>query len=115
MIDRFTNVIYGWKFIGEEVDKLKHELEVWDEDYIDNIQNVCIFDYMCGDYLYIGAILGRWDESEDNGEIIVNDKLIKSSTDQFNNFIKDNSELDNIIKNYIKDKKPQLYIMQQVY
>ncbi|MBR6907798.1 hypothetical protein IKN40_04860 [bacterium] len=113
MIDSYTNVIYGWKFIGEEVDKLKHELEVWDEDYMDNTQNICVFDYMCGDYLYIGARLGRFDNSEDNEEIIVNDKLINSSTKKFNDFIKDNPEFDNIIKDYIKDKKPQLYIMQQ--
>lgn len=113
MINSYTNVIYGWKFIEEEADKLRHELEVWDEDYIDNIQNICIFDYMCGDYLYIGAILGKWDEDEDGGEIIVNNDLINSSTKFFNNFIKENPEFDNIIKDYIKDKKPQLYIMQQ--
>lgn len=113
MIDSYTNVIYGWKFTGEDVDKIQHELEVWDEDYVDNIQDVTIIDYMSGYYLYIGAILGRWDESEDGGEIIVNDELIKSSTDKFNKFIKDNPEFDNIIKDYIKDKKPQLYIMQQ--
>lgn len=112
MIDSYTNVIYGWKLTGDVVDKFKNEMNEFNEEWSDIYQNFFIEDYMCGNYIYFGAILGRFDEAGDGGEIIIESKLIKSSTNSYNKFIKDNPEIEKIIKKYTK-KKPQLYVMQQ--
>lgn len=115
MIYSCTNAIYGWKLSGEIVSEFCNELEKWDEDYIDKIENIAVIDYMSGDYVYIGALLGKWNEDDDGGEIIVNDETIDSATDEFNKFIRTNPEFDNILNEFINRQKPQLYIMQQKY
>ena len=94
MIDSYTNVIYGWKLTGDDVDKFNEEMESVDEDWIDNYQDFFIHDWMCGEYLYFGAKLGIWDEAEDGGEIIVDSKLIHSSTNKYNKFIKEFPEVE---------------------
>ena len=115
MIHSCTNAIYGWKLTGEIVSEFCNELEKWDKDYIDKIEDIAVIDYMSGDYVYIGALLGKWNEDDDGGEIIVNDEIVKTATDEFNKFIKINVEFDNILKEFINHQKPQLYIMQQKY
>lgn len=113
MIDNNTVVLFGWKVTEKQVNKLRNELDVWDEDYYDKIQNIIIEDTMCGNYIYFGAILAKYDVKE-GGEVIINDKNIKIATNKWNSFIKENPEFNKIIESY-KRGEPQLYVFQNIW
>ena len=51
-LDNFKKIVYGWKVEKEEAENLKNDLEVWDEDYYDQVQDVIVEDTMCGDYIF---------------------------------------------------------------
>jgi len=113
-LDNYTKIVYGWKVEDEERENLQNELEVWDEDYWDKVQDVIVDDTMCGDYMYFGAIIASYDAVYDPEEVIVNDDLIKSQLKEWDKFLDDNPEFANIISKY-KHGKPQLYVFQQIW
>ena len=113
MIDNNTVVLYGWKVTDDNIEKLQNELEVWDEDYFDKIQDIIIEDTMCGNYIYFGAILASYDADESE-EVIIDSKLIKKATDVYNKKIKAEPELNKIFKKYAK-KQPKLYVFQNIW
>ena len=113
MIDNNTVVLFGWKVTDNTVEKLRNELEVWDENYFDKIQDIIIEDTMCGNYIYFGAILAQYNADE-GGEVIMDSKLIKKATDVYNKKIKAEPELDKIFKKYAK-KQAKLYVFQQIW
>ena len=113
MIDNNTVVIFGWKVTDNNIEKLQNELEAWDEDYFDKIQDILIEDTMCGNYIYFGAILAQYDAGE-GGEVIIDSKLIKKATDTYNKKIKNYPEVDKILSKYAK-KKAKLYVFQQIW
>lgn len=113
MIDNYTTVIYGWKITGRNnVHKFINELECWDDEYYDKVDNIIVEDTMCGEYIYFGAIISHYDANE-GGEVIINNKNIKIATDKWNNFIKENPEFNKIIESY-KKGEPQLYVFQNI-
>ena len=73
---------------------------------------------MCGEYIYFGAKLVRYDADE-GGEVIINNELIKKKTDEYHKFLKDHPELDKFLQTQIgintTSKEPQLYIFQQIW
>lgn len=113
-LDNFTTIVYGWKVEKEEVENLKHELEVWSEDYYNQVQNVIVEDTMCDNYIYFGAIIASYDAVYDPEEVIVNDDLINSEMKEWNKFINDNPEFANIISKY-QCGNPQLYVFQDIW
>lgn len=113
MIDNNTVVLYGWKVTDDNIEKLQNELETWDEDYFDKIQDIIVEDTMCGNYIYFGAILASYDADEGE-EVIIDSKLIKKATDVYNKKIKNEPELDKILKKYAK-KQAKLYVFQQIW
>ena len=54
-----------------------------------------------------------------NDEVIVDDKLIKESTDKYQNFLKEHPELDEFLTKQIgkltTNKDPQMFIFQQIW
>jgi len=74
---------------------------------------------MCGEYFYFGALLGSMDvydcERGADYEIIITDKLVDKVTSAYNQMLKDYPEIEKIFKKYSKDKKPQLYVMQNIW
>jgi hemoglobin-like flavoprotein len=48
-------------------------------------------------------------------EIIITDKLVNKVTSKYNQMLKDYPEIDKIFQKYSKDKKPQLYVMQNIW
>ena len=113
-LDRRTVVLYGWKVSGnKKVSKLTRKLEEWDEDYYDKLDSLYVEDTMCGNYLYFGTILVYYDSDELYSEIITK-KLINDSTKKWNDFIKENPEVDNIFKEY-KKGDPQLYVFSHIW
>lgn len=113
MIDNYTSLIYGWKLTGENVDKFEKAMEEINEDWFDIGQNVVIKDNMCGKYIYFGAILAHYDSDEEN-ELVIDNKLINKVTKAYNNFIKKNPDIDKIFKKFEKGK-PQLYLLQNIW
>ncbi len=113
MIDNYTSLIYGWKISKSNINAFEHELEKINENWYDNLQKYIIQDHMCGNYLYFGAILAHYDCNDEN-ELIINDKLIKSATKAYNDFVNNNSEIDKVFKKYAKGK-PQLYLFQNIW
>jgi len=120
----YTRVIYGWKVTGKKIDKIQEELEtVCEEVYHNDLYNIVdgyiIEDTMCGEYFYFGALLGSMDVYDcENGadyEIIITDKLVNKVTSKYNQMLKDYPEIDKIFQKYSKDKKPQLYVMQNIW
>lgn len=123
-LDNYTRVIYGWKVTGKKIDKIQEELEtVCEEIYHNDLYNIVdgyiIEDTMCGEYFYFGALLGSMDVYDcENGadyEIIITDKLVNKVTSKYNQMLKDYPEIDKIFQKYSKDKKPQLYVMQNIW
>ena len=112
-LDNFTTIVYGWKVEKEEVENLKHELEVWSEDYYDQVQNVIVEDAMCDNYIYFGAIIDSYAAAYDPKEVTINDDLLKSKMKEWNKFINDNPEFANIISKY-QCGNPQLYVFQYI-
>jgi len=120
----YTKVIYGWKVTGKKIDKIQEELEtVCEEVYHNDLYNIVdgyiIEDTMCGEYFYFGALLGSMDvydcERGADYEIIITDKLVDKVTSAYNKMLKDYPEIEKIFKKYSKDKKPQLYVMQNIW
>ena len=120
----YTKVIYGWKVTGKKIDKIQEELEtVCEEVYHNDLYNIVdgyiIEDTMCGEYFYFGALLGSMDvydcERGADYEIIITDKLVDKVTSAYNQMLKDYPEIEKIFKKYSKDKKPQLYVMQNIW
>lgn len=123
-LDNYTKVIYGWKVTGNKIDKIQKELEtVCEEIYHNDLYNIVdsyiIEDTMCGEYFYFGALLGFIDVYDcENGadyEIIITDKLVNKVTSKYNQMLKDYPEIDKIFQKYSKGKKPQLYVMQNIW
>ena len=46
---------------------------------------------MCGEYIYFGAHLVKYDADE-GGEVILNQQAIKEATDEYYNFLKEHPE-----------------------
>lgn len=113
MIDNYTSLIYGWKLTGDNIKKFENEMEDIDDDWISITDKVVIKDHMCGQYIYFGAILAHYDSNEEN-ELVIDDKLIKKSTKSYNDFIKDNPKIDKIFSKYAKGK-PKLYLLQNIW
>jgi len=113
-LDNFTKIVYGWKVEKEEAENLKNDLEVWDEEYYDQVQDVIVEDTMCGNYIYFGAIIASYDAVWDPEEVIVNDDLIKSQMKEWHKFLEKNPEFANLISNY-QHGEPQLYVFQQIW
>ena len=123
-LDNYTRIFYGWKVTGKQVDKIQTEIEdicenVYHNDMYNIIDECYIDDTMCGEYFYFGALLGSIDvydaENGGNDEIIVNDKLINKAISKYNKMIREYPEIDKIFGKYSNNKKPQLYIMQNIW
>ena len=123
-LDNYTRVIYGWKVTDKQVDKIQKEIEdkcenVYRDDMYNIIDECYVDDSMCGEYFYFGALLGSIDvydaERGADNEIIINDKLINKATSKYNKMLKDYPEIEKIFKKYSKNKKPQLYVMQNIW
>ena len=114
MIDNYTTVLFGWKVSGrEKVNKIDRDLNKFDDEYYDHFQDILVEDTMCGNYLYFGAILARYDVSDEE-EIVINTELITKSTSVYNNIIKENPKLSKIFDKY-KEGDPQLYVFQNIW
>lgn len=118
-LDNFTRSVYGWKIEGREnVQKFENELENINKNYWDDYINFLIIDSMCGDYVYFGVDLVKYDADEGN-EVIVNQQLIKEATNDYYNFLKEHPELDECLQQQIGKTTtnivPQLFIFQQIW
>lgn len=116
MLDNKTVVIYGWKLTGKTKDKFQDSLEAIDENYYDLLanSNVYVDDTMCGEYIYVGAVLANYDADEGD-YVIINDKLIKKCTDNYNKFINTHEQYKELFNKTFKNKEPQLYVFQNIY
>jgi hypothetical protein len=123
-LDNYTRVIYGWKVTGKKIHKIQEELEtVCEEIYHNDLYNIVdgyiIEDTMCGEYFYFGALLGSMDvydcERGADNEIIITTELVDKVTSAYNQMLKDYPEIEKIFKKYSKNKKPQLYVMQNIW
>ena len=110
MIDSYTKVIYGWKLTSTQVGKIQDELSNIDPDYIELLDGFIVEDTMCGTYFYFGAILGSFDNDDDNKEVVVTTKLAKQATDKYNIFLKEHADVSKVFNKYSK-KAPQLYVV----
>jgi hypothetical protein len=118
-LDYRTVVMYGWKVSGrDKVHALIQELERYDEDYYDHMENVTVEDTMCGNYFYFGAKVVYQDATGDNTETIVTDELIKQKMEQWENYLKKYPKFQEIL-NYIGVDvdltKPQMYVFQHIW
>lgn len=118
-LDNYTRTVYGWKIEGrKKVKEFEEELEKINENYYDDYIDFFIDDYMCGEYIYFGAQLVKYDADE-GGEVIINNKLINKATSDYHNFLKEHPELDKFLQSQIgintTSKEPQLYVFQQIW
>jgi len=118
-LDNYTRAVYGWKIEGSnKVHKFQNKLEKINENYYDDYFDFLVEDGMCGEYVYFGAHLANYDANEEK-EVIVNSKLIKEATNEYHEFLKEHSELDEFLKKQIgkttTSKEPQLFIFQQIW
>lgn len=109
MEDNYVKVIYGWKVPTVDVNKIKDQLENISYDTFDKF---IIYDYRCGKFIYIGAIIGEFNCDEGDGEILITSKIAGSKIDKFNSFIKKNENINKVFKKYMR-KQAQLYVVQQ--
>lgn len=116
-LDNHTTVIYGWKVEGRDKvsvfeEKLENINENWWDEFLDE---VFISDSMMGNYIYFGAILVNYDVDWGyEGEVVIDDDLVKKCTANYNKFIKDNPEISKVLDEY-KDGKAQLYVFQHIW
>ena len=114
-LDNYTTLIYGWLIEGREnVKKFNKDLEELDENYYDKVQNVIVDDPMCGEYIYFGAIVARYDAEQDDERYRIIDDLVENSTNKWNKFIEDNPGFKEVIEKY-KDGDPKLYLFQNIW
>jgi len=118
-LDNYTRSIFGWKIEGRnKVEKFQKAIEEINENYYDDYFDFLVEDTMCGEYIYFGADLVNYDANEEE-EVIVNDELIKTATDDYHNFLKEHPELDKFLQKQIgkstTSKDPQLFIFQQIW
>lgn len=116
-IDNHTIVIYGWKVEGKDKSsEFENACEEVDKDFWDKfLDEIFISDSMCGNYSYFGAILVDYDaEYGYEGEIVIDDALVKKCTAKYNKFIAENPELAKVFDKY-KDGEPKLYVFQHIW
>lgn len=118
-LDNYTRSIFGWKIEGREnVHKFQTKLEKENKNDYDDYCDFLVEDTMCGEYIYFGAHLVKYDADE-GGEFILNQQVIKEATDEYYNFLKEHPELDKFLKKQIgkltTSKEPQLFIFQQIW
>ena len=118
-LDNSTRVVYGWKIEGSNnVSKFEKALEKVNENYYDDYCDFLIEDTMCGEYIFFGASLVNYD-ANGGGEEILNNQLIKESTDEYHDFLKEHPELDKFLQKQIgkltTSKEPQLYVFQHIW
>lgn len=112
-LDNYTTLIYGWFIEGREnVKNFDNDLEEWDENYYDKVQEVIINDSMCGEYAYFGAVIVRYFADEEDKNYVIDD-LVEKSTNKWNKFIEDNPGFKEVIEKY-KDGEPKLYLFQNI-
>lgn len=113
-LDNFTKIVYGWKFEGQEMENLQNDLEEYDDEYYDKLQEFIVDDTMCGNYLYVGPVLESYDAVWDPKEVIINEELKNNGINNWETFNKENPKIAEIFNKYIKGE-PQLYVFQQIW
>lgn len=109
MIDNYVKVIYGWKVPATDIDNVKDQLG---DEPNEALNKFMVYDYGCGNFLYIGAIIGEFNCDEDDAEILVTAKAAAPKIDKFNTFMKKNEDINKVFKKYMR-KQAQLYVVQQ--
>jgi len=114
-LDYRTIAMYGWKV--EDVDKLEemeNDLEDWNEDYYDDLDDFLVEDTMMGRYIYFGVKLVYFDPTDDNQEEIIDEKLVSDAASKWNKYLKDNPEFEKIVNKY-KNGEPKLYVFSHIW
>jgi hypothetical protein len=115
MIDNYTVVLYGWRIEDQkEINKFVKKLEKIDEDYYDKFQNIMVEDVSAGGYFYFGAVLVRYDATDDPDAVIINSELINKATSEYHKTLEKYPELEKLFKKYTKTPA-QLFVFQHIW
>ena len=116
MINRRVYIINGWKVTGREnIRQLENELYDINEDYTDDLDGFYIYDNMCGEYIYFGAILDRLDLDKDFGDVIINEKLLFDAAEKYKKFLNENPKYAEVFQKYINNEQPQVMVVLRVW
>ena len=119
-VDRTSYLLYGFKFTNEK------EKDVIDENWDDLMEDspaaeifnssdsgqALVYDYMCGEYCYVGLVLAKVDEYDDDNTIELNHEELYGLKDKLFECMK---KWPNYLTDLCKDKFPKMYFFILAY
>lgn len=115
MIDRKVYIINGWSVFGDNVAKMEQELYDIDEYYNDDIQDYFVYDTMCGEYIYFGAIIDSFNPDEDPLCITIDEKSIYDADQKYKQFLEEYPHYAEIFKKYANNQPPQVMVVLKTW
>ena len=118
-IDRTSYLLYGFKVTD------KNQIEVFDDHYEDLLEEkpysnmfnntkseqTIVYDYMCGEYIYIGLRLASVDE-DDETPVELSESDLHNLNEKLNNCM---SNWPDYLVDMFKNIEPKLYLFIHVY
>lgn len=117
---RTSYLLYGFKFTEKNDIRAinKHYDELMEEKpYSNNFNNsrseqALVYDYMCGEYVYIGIKLAKIDEYNDNASVEVSEDEIDNLNNKLTEYMK---SWPNYLVKLCKDNTPKLHFFIHAY
>ena len=118
-LDNYTKVVYGWQITGKSVKNITEDLEdicydEYDSDIYDILEDFISEATMDEKYFYFGSVLVSCD-AEEGGWDIIDDDLIKKKQKDLEEMLNKYPKIKEVFEYYKKDKKPQIYVFQQIW
>ena len=97
-----VKIIYGWRIKDIVVPYIMNDLEVWNEDYIDILDDVLTIDPMSGDYIYVGPTIANIENYYGIDHIAINEETITKAKETWDKYLTLYKDFKKIINKYIK-------------
>ena len=97
-----VKIIYGWRIKDTVVPYIMNDLEVWNEDYIDILDDVLTIDPMSGNYIYAGPTIANIEVYYGIDHIAINEETIAKAKETWDKYLTLYKDFKKIINEYIK-------------
>lgn len=97
-----VKIIYGWHIKDTVVPYIMNDLEVWNEDYIDILDDVLTIDPMSGNYIYVGSTIANIEVYYGIDHIAINEETIAKAKETWDKYLMLYKDFKKIINKYIR-------------
>ena len=116
-VEKTSYLLYGFKVTDKEEKKTLniHYEDLMENDLRFNCRNSeqrIVYDFMCGNYIYVGIVLAKIDEDESDTSIEISDTNFNDLKARLDEYMKD---WPKCLLNVVNDKEPKLYFFIHSY